>query len=226
MEKFRKLRQHIKNWIRFEIRNYIKTIASEIHTNSERFWTFFSFKNKRKSIPEKVIHYIFTFSDDRARAEAFNAFFKSDFKDHSSCKVNLELTVSRSLCYIQVTVGEFSKVLSSLDVYKALGPDNLPTLVLKECAEFLAPSITAVINFSLREGVQLTNWKKANVSPIFKKGNSKLTENYRPISLLSVISKVQERCVASRLVPHIKKKYYVSISAWVPKRKVMRDSAP
>ena len=114
------------------------------------------------------------------------------------------LTVSCSLCYIQVTVEEISKILSSLDVYKALGPDNLPTLVLKECAEVLAPSITAVINFSLREGVQLTNWKKANVLPIFKKGNSNLTENYRPISLLPVISKVQERCVASRLVPHIK----------------------
>ena len=90
MEKFRKLRQHIKNWIRFERRNYITTIASEIHTNSKRFWTFFSFKNKRKPIPEKDIHNNFTFSDDRARAEAFNAFFKSVFKDHSGCKVNLE----------------------------------------------------------------------------------------------------------------------------------------
>lgn len=79
---------------------------------------------------------------------------------------------------------------------KALGPDNLATQVLKECAEVLAPSITAVI--------PLTNWKKANVLPIFKKGNSNLTENYRPISLLHVICKVQERCVASPLVPHIK----------------------
>lgn len=167
MEKFRKLRQHIKNWIRFERRNYIKTIASEIHTNSKRFWTFFSFKNKRKPIPEKVIFNNFTFSDDRARAEAFNAFFKSVFKDHSGCNVNLEepttlLTDNRSLCYVQVTVEEISKILISLDVYKALGPDNLPTLVLEECVEVLAPSITAVINFSLREGVQLTSWKKAS----------------------------------------------------------------
>ena len=105
-------------------------------------------------------------------------------------------------------VEEISKVLSSLDVYKALGPDKMPTLVLKECAEVFAPSITAVINFSLREGVQLTNWKKANVWPIFKKGNSKLTENYPPISLLPVISKVQERCVASRLVSYIKSTLY------------------
>ena len=95
-----------------------------------------------------------------------------------------------------------------LGTFEKRGPDKLPTLVLKECAEVLAPSITAVINFSSREGVQLTNWKKANVSSIFKKGNSKLTENYRPISLLPVISKVQEQCVASRLVPHIKNTLY------------------
>ena len=212
MEKFRKLRQHIKNWIRSERRNYIKTIANEIHTNSKRFWTFFTFKNKKKPVPEKIVYNNFTFSDDRARAEAFSEFFKSVFKDHSGCKVNSEKptlpTVDTSLCYIQVTVEEISKLLSSLDVHKALGPDNMPTVLLKECAESLAPSITAVINFSLREGVQLTNWKKANVSPIFKKGNSNLAENYRPVSLLPVISKVQERCVVSRLVPHVKNVLY------------------
>ena len=212
MENFRKLRQHIKNWIRSERRNYIKTIANEVHTNSKRFWTFFTFKNKKKPVPEKIVYNNFTFSDDRARAEAFSEFFKSVFKDHSGCKVNLEKPtlpkVNTSLYYIQVKVEEISKLLSSLDVHKALGSDNMPTVLLKECAESLAPSITAVINFSLREGVQLTNWKKANVSPIFKKGNSNLAENYRPVSLLPVISKAQERCVVSRLVPHVKNVLY------------------
>ena len=75
--------------------------------------------------------------------------------------------------------------------------DKLTASQLKECAECLAPSIAAVIKFSLREGVQLTNWKKANVSPIFKKGNTNLAENYRPLSLLPVISKVQERCLGT-----------------------------
>jgi hypothetical protein len=90
-------------------------------------------------------------------------------------------------------------------VYKPIGPDKLPTIVLKECAESLAPSITAIVNFSLREGLQLTDWKKANVPPIYKKGKKGLVEHYRPVSLLPVISKVQERCVASRIVPHVKK---------------------
>ena len=103
---------------------------------------------------------------------------------------------------------EISKILSSLDVHKAIGPDKLPTIVLKECAESLAPSVTAVVNFGLRTGLQLTEWKKANVPPIHKKGKKDLVENYRPVSLLPVISKVQERCLVTRLVPHVQEVLY------------------
>ena len=88
------------------------------------------------------------------------------------------------------------------------GHDKLPTIVLKEWADSLAPCITAIINFSLNKGFQLSDWKKANVPPIFKKGKREFVENYRPVSLLPVISKVQERYVASRLVPHVKKILY------------------
>ena len=90
-------------------------------------------------------------------------------------------------------------ILRLLDTKKAIGHDKLPTIVLKECADSLAPSITAIINFSLNKGFQLSDWKKANIPPIFKKGKRECVENYRPVSLLPVISKVQERCEASRL---------------------------
>ena len=82
-------------------------------------------------------------------------------------------------------------------------------MVLKECAEPLAPSITVIINSSLSHGFQLYDWKRANVPPIFnQKGKKDLVDNYRPVSLLQVISKVQERCMASRLVPLVKELLY------------------
>ena len=56
MEKFRKLRQHLKNWIRLERRNYVKNIADEIHSNSKQFWSYFAFKNKAKPIPDKLTY--------------------------------------------------------------------------------------------------------------------------------------------------------------------------
>ena len=126
-------------------------------------------------------------------------------RSHSRCQVTFEEPVitDNSLCRVQVSVEEISKILSSLDVLKAIGPDKLPTIVIKECAESLAPSVTAVVNFGLRTGLQLIEWKKANVPPIHKKGKKDLVENYRPVSLLPVISKVHDRCLVTRLVLHV-----------------------
>ena len=210
MEKFRKLRQHLKNWIRLERRNYVKNIADEIHSNSKRFWSYFAFKNKAKPIPDKLTYNNTTFSGDRARAEPFNDFFKSVYKDHSWCQVTFDepAITDNSLCRVQVSVEEISKILSSLHVHKAIGPDKLPTIVLKECAESLAPSVTAVVNFGLRTGFQLTEWKKANVPLIHKKGKKFWVENYRPVSLLPVISKVQERSLVASLVPYVQEVLY------------------
>ena len=162
-------------------------------------------KNGRKSVPNKVVYQGVTISEDRARAEAFNNYFQSVFKDHSDCQedeVPLIIADSR-LGLIQVDSDEVRDYLRSLDVNKAIGPDQLPTIVLKECADSLDPSIIAIINHGLRNGLHLTQWKCVNIPPVYKKGKREEVVNFRPVSLLSVVSKVQERCVAKRLVPHV-----------------------
>ena len=49
----------------------------------------------------------------------------------------------------------------------------LPTIVLKECADSLDPSIIAIINHGLLNGLHLTQWKCANIPPVYKKGKEK-----------------------------------------------------
>jgi hypothetical protein len=63
---------------------------------------------------------------------------------------------------------------------------------------------------SLRMGTLPSDWRKANVIPVHKSGDEKLITNYRPISLLSVISKVLERCVHNRIYPIISDKLHDS----------------
>ena len=75
LEEFRKFRQHVKNWIRFERKKYLTDIANEVSTNAKRFWSYFFLKNGRKSVPDKVVYQGVTISEDRARAEAFNNYF-------------------------------------------------------------------------------------------------------------------------------------------------------
>ena len=166
MEKFRKLRQQIKNRLRYERRNYVKEISNEIYRTSKRFWSFFSFKCKKK-----VTYNGFSFSDDRGRVEAFDGFLNSIYKDHSKCVIDLNAPilpcVSGQLSHVTVSVDEVVDILRSLDTKKAIGRDKLPTIVFKECADPLAPSITAIINFSWKKGFQLSDWKKSKCSSYF-----------------------------------------------------------
>ena len=130
VDKFRKLRQQIKNRLCYERGKYVKEISNEIHVTSKRFWSLFSFKCKKKPIPDKVTYSGISFSDDRGRAEGFNDFFKSIYKDHSKCEIDLKAPilpgVTEQLSYVTVSVDEIVDILRSLDSKKAIGHDKLP----------------------------------------------------------------------------------------------------
>ena len=88
------------------------------------------------------------------------------------------------------------KLLKNLKPHKATGPDDISPRFLKEMAEPLTPVLTLIFSASLHQGKAPDDWKEANVSPIFKKGDKSQPANYRPVSLTSVCSKVleQRRC--------------------------------
>ena len=86
-------------------------------------------------------------------------------------------------------------VLSSLDMNKASGPYEIPARTLKETVHEAAPSLCDLFNKLLRLGSVPTGWKLANIVPVYKKDNKEFIENYRPISLLCLVSKVMEGCL-------------------------------
>ena len=94
--------------------------------------------------------------------------------------------------------------LCNLDISKATGPDGIPSRILKECSAIIAPSLCSLFNHSLHSGTVPLDWKSANVTPVHKKKKKELATNYRPISLLSIISKVLERCVCNRFYDHVR----------------------
>ena len=87
------------------------------------------------------------------------------------------------------------KILASLDGNKACGPDGIGNKFLKVCALSLAQPLSAIFQKSLDDGVFPTVWKDANLSALFKAKEKYIRSNYRPISLLSCMSKCLERCV-------------------------------
>ena len=95
------------------------------------------------------------------------------------------------------------KLLSRIDEHKASGSDSVPCRWLKNCAQVLAPSLTYLINQSLSHGKVASVLKIAHVRPLYKGGDRSVAKNYRPVSLLPVISKLLEKVVHSQLVAYL-----------------------
>lgn len=94
---------------------------------------------------------------------------------------------------IETTNDIVLKLLNSLPLNKASGLDGISCHLLREAAPIVAPSLTYIIKFSITTGIFPDEWKLARVSPIYKEGAKSDPNNYRPISVLSVISKLIEK---------------------------------
>ena len=109
-----------------------------------------------------------------------------------------------SLNSIQVTISEVRDILLS----KAMGPDELSSGILKECTDVLSPSLCDIFNKSPSSGSVPSGFKEANIVPNHKGEDKELVSNYRPVSLLSCVGEVMERCLLNKLYPILQNRIY------------------
>ena len=101
------------------------------------------------------------------------------------------------------TLPELSAALRQMGTSKACGVDGVSIDILKITLPVIAPHILHVVNSSLVSGNVPGLWKTASVTPLFKGGNQDDPNNFRPISILSVVGKLCERIVANQLVAYL-----------------------
>ena len=100
----------------------------------------------------------------------------------------------------------YIKVITNLDSSKVSGPYCIPVVVLKNCEPELSYILAKLFNNCLKESCFPNCWKVSLVVPVFKNvGERSTAKNYRPVSLLSVVSKVFEKLVNNRIVDHLEK---------------------
>ena len=98
------------------------------------------------------------------------------------------------------------KILNNLSPKKATGLDSIPSRFIRDSASIIAHPLAHIINLSIIQGVVPDDLKLARVVPLFKKNDKTDVGNYRPVSILSVISKVLERVVYNQLEGYLSDK--------------------
>ena len=98
---------------------------------------------------------------------------------------------------------EIKNEILELNSKKSTGYDTIPAKIVKDSISIVSPPLTELFNISVEECFFPMDLKYANVTPIFKKGDSTNKENYRPISILPHISKIFERILFQQISSYV-----------------------
>ena len=217
-EDYKKMRNDVSKLVVSSKKAFYHGYFKRFSLNTDKVWkgikSIISLKpNKHRSIDTIKVDDCLT-TDKADIANAFNTFFtgigpeiaktistpknrtfKDYFKNQTTTSFFLHLT----------TAEEISKIITNLNSKKSGGPNSIPVKILKYCADVLSKPLSLLINMSFNQGTFPNLLKTAKVIPVFKKGDASLCTNYRPISLLSVFSKIFEKCFHTRLYTYLDK---------------------
>lgn len=197
---YRRARNKLRSLVNKKYDHYVYESFSGNSENMKRFWGLVRSKCKNKTTPPRVSYNDRTESTPLGKAKLFNSFFHSNFSANTNIEPpEINSFVNPDLVNVQLDVVDIRLLLTTIDIKKTSGPDELSGRILRECAAELAPSLTIIFNLSLSSGTVPESWKRANVTPVFKKGDKEMCSNYRPISLLTVASKVLERALLNKI---------------------------
>ena len=209
-EKLKTLKKTIQKETKKAYWDYTENLTTENESKSgnKKVWTFIKHK-KTDSIdiaPLKENNILKDTPKDKAEIlnKQFSSVFTTDSpSDYPDLKTSEKSSQYPNIPEITVSVDGTQKLLSDLNPHKAMGPDGLHPRVLKTLAAVIAPTLQIIFQKSLDTGKVPADWKKANVCPIFKKGERYNPANYRPVSLTCICSKLLEHIVTKHLLCHL-----------------------
>ena len=195
--------------------------------DTSKFFSYVKRVLKRESsMPELEDHTGVTHRDDKSKADCLNRFFCSVFTVNNGVVPRFVARTNVELRGIRFTADMVRKALMKLSSSYSSGVDDIPSIVLKKCAEPLVEPLCTLFNVCFETERIPMDWLCANVTPIYKgSGSSKSPNNYRPVSLTSVSCKVMESCVKDVVLKHLLEN---SLLTWhqhgfLPKRSTLTE---
>ncbi len=171
--------------------------------DDKKFWKFISSRLKcNTKIPALRSEQGRLLMNDEGKADVLNEQFSSVFIADDGVDLGLQQTDTR-LTVDEIEEFEIFDILRHLPAKFSSGTDGLPQYLLKRLAISLAHPLCLIFNFSLATASLPSDWKHANITPVFKKGLASEPANYRPISITSTVCRVFEKCLKANIVNYL-----------------------
>ena len=205
---YKKASNKVKKLLRKARKLFERGIALEAKRNPKKFWLHARSKLNTKTGVAPLLenpkdHTSLRF-DDKSKADLLQKQFLSVFTKESADGVpQLSPRTTSIIAELIIEEKDVYTKLKSLNPFKSCGPDEIHSRLLRELADHIAGPVTVLFHSMLQHGKVPHDWRKANISPIFKKGSKNLASNYRPISLTAVLCKLMESLLRDHIMKHL-----------------------
>ena len=214
-QKYKKMRNNVTTLLRNAKKTYMHGLDPY---DKKKFWKTVKHLTKNSSSLPVLSQNGTVASSNIEKADMLNSFFGEclnhslpplDFSDMDELE-NMEECSEDLLCSVE----EVQWFLETLDTTKANGPDGISAWMLKETALSITPSVTKLLNLSIQSGCFPVLWKMSNVVPVPKSNDHSNPSNYRPISLLPILSKLLEHHIHFLISEYLSLFHPISNDQW------------
>ena len=208
--------------------NYENNLINQFSTNrNSSIYKYLSLLTNYSSFPTTMhYNYCSSASTDHDQANLFKEYFFSVFTRDSSSTLNTVLDSppnSNILDNITISPHDVYDALTALDPNKAQGIDHISPKVWKISAPALYYPVYHLFAKCIANSTLPAEWQTHTIKPIFKSGDRSAVNNYRPISLLCIVSKVLERLVYDKTLPFLLKQLTVFQFGFLPNRSAIQQ---
>ena len=173
-------------------------------TSQKSYWSILKTFLNNKKIPciPPLLHQDKFDTDFKEKANIFNNFFANQcciVSSNRELPVILTRKTHESLSTIDFSTDDILKIIRNLEPNKAHGHDMISIRMNKICDTSICRPLELIFQACLESGKFPSEWKKANVVPVHKKGDKQISKNYRPISLLPIAGKIFERLLYDKM---------------------------
>ncbi len=197
-ERYSNCRKQFKILLNEKMREHVED-ESDPGLISKKFWKYLKSTSGGTRIPETVNYGTRFRNNVQGQTELFNDFFADQFCESSKYDIDIDFSNDQDF-NINFDFREIRTLLKNINANKAAGPDGIHGRILKQCAASIAYPLSKIFELSYNSGMIPKEWKLANVVPVYKKGSKMSVENYRPISLTSLVMKIFEKSIRNEIM--------------------------